>query len=94
MTLTGTAQWGFQVRLGDLFTDEQMPFEQKRDTVVERLRAAGVAEDVRLDRFAKEDFERLVSDLALAPDAEEFDRVLDDLFDWGDDDKRMWIQTF
>ena len=100
MTVTGSAQWAFKVELGDLFNSADADeysgagFEKVRDESVKRLRAAGVADDSRLDQYDRDEFDRLVDDLGSADDRDEFNRVLDDLFDWADTDKRMWLQTF
>ena len=100
MTVTGTAEWAFKVELGDLFGSEDAEeysgprFEKVRDESVKRLRAAGVGDDARLHSRYRDEFDILVVDLAASDNRDEFNRVLDDLFDWADADKRMWIQTF
>jgi hypothetical protein len=83
-----TGKWDYIVTVGDLadaYRDGELTFEETRDGFVERLRASGIK-----DR----DFEHIVNDLETSPDMDEADFALDDLYDWGDFDKRLWFQTF
>ena len=84
------AYWQNRVDLSDLWEsfdeDDPASFEFTRDQVVDRLRQLPFAGDF--------DFDSIVYDLESSPDLEEFNRVLDDLYDFGDVGHRLWIGTF
>lgn len=81
------SNWDYTLRLGDMFHDENMSFEQRRDEIVRRIRAS---------RFWDEDDGELVttvSDLSAAWDVDEFDQFWDKFYDWADWN-RVWVETF
>jgi hypothetical protein len=83
-----TGQWDHVVKAGDLFRafeDGVTTFEETRDAVVVLL---------RMEHIGDEDFTGIVADLESAADEGEFNAALDDLWDWGDTDKRLWFEAF
>jgi hypothetical protein len=78
--------WKKKVQLGDVFRNEDMTFEARRDAIVERLK--------KLSYYhSDEEFRGLVDELAEAVDHEDFDWVWEDIYNWSDRDKRLWIET-
>jgi hypothetical protein len=77
-------QWRKEVRLKDVFHDDEMAFEEKRDVIVRRLKKAFLG---------NEEAEEVISDLSYADDVEEFDDIWDVLYDIADRE-RVWISTF
>jgi len=80
--------WKYQVHVGDLFAafeEGKASFEETRNGVVERLRDTGIEDD--------SSFDDVVDGITFADDVDEFDRALDDLYDWADDNA-LWFQTF
>lgn len=78
------AQWLKQVDLKDVFHDDEMPFEEKRDIIVRRLKKAFLGH---------EEANEILLDLATADDVDEFDEYWDALYDIADRE-RVWISTF
>jgi hypothetical protein len=84
----GLPSWDRKIRLGDIFRNESMTFEQRRDAIVARLRASAWL-------GSKDEFDNLVEavdGLAHAEDAEEFDGWWDEIYDIADEE-RVWIET-
>lgn len=84
----GQPVWDRKISVRDVFRNEAMIFEQRRDAIVNRLRTSGW--------FAGRDmFDELataVEGLAGSDDAEEFDGWWDEIYDIADCD-RVWIET-
>jgi hypothetical protein len=81
----GLPVWAKVIRLGDVWRDEALSYEQRRDVIVERLNASGwPAEDYLV--------EQLVFDISETVDAEEFDDCWGELLDRADL-ARVWIDT-
>lgn len=82
-----TNTWLLTVNLADVFRNEELTFEERRDAIVQRIRASGwiTEDDYSLDN--------LVEELGDAEDTDEFDAVWDVLYDHADAD-RVWIATF
>lgn len=81
------AHWEYKLRLKDIWHDEDMPFEEKRDEIVRRINAS---------RFWTEDDYHLtcaVDGLESAVDLDDFDDAWNDFYDWADD-VRVWVETF
>ncbi len=79
--------WTLTINVADVFHNDDLTFEQIRDTVVQRIRASGwIGED---DHTLGD----LVDELGDAADTDEFDAVWDVLYDHADAD-RVWIATF
>lgn len=79
----GLPVWDKTVHLGDVWRDETLTYEQRRDVIVARLNASGwPAEDILV--------ERLVLDISETIDKEEFDDCWGELLDRADL-ARVWI---
>jgi hypothetical protein len=85
----GKPIWDRKIRLGDVFHNDAMTFEQIRDTTVKRIRASGWLEG--RDEF--DDLMLAVEELAEAEDVKHFDMVWSAIYDEADYD-RVWIETF
>ncbi|MHC4180735.1 MAG: hypothetical protein ACYSWU_24815 [Planctomycetota bacterium] len=85
-------QWLHTLPLKDIWTwwetaKEQSHPQELGRRVAERIRKQPWFEDYdELDDFAGQ-FE-------LVEDIDEFDDVLEELYDWADVDKRCWVKTF
>lgn len=81
----GLPVWAKEVYLGDVWRDEALSYEQRRDVIVERLHTSGwPAEDYLV--------EQLVLDISQTVDVEEFDDCWAELLDRADL-ARVWIDT-
>jgi hypothetical protein len=79
--------WLHKVRLKDVFHNDDLSFEERRDETVRRFNL------VRRHHFPEDlDLELLLEELAEAPDPDEFDIVWDSIYDWCDD-YRVWVET-
>jgi len=83
----GMPVWALRVNLADVFRAGDLPYAERRDTIVDRLRASAWLR--QLDE--PDPVAELVDDLAQARDEEEFDLVFDLLYDYADAD-RVWIR--
>ncbi len=83
--------WTHEINLADIWRDENRTFEEKRDTIVARLRTSPWIAD--RDRSGFDELGEVVANLAAARDVEEFDVWWNDLYDHADRD-RVWIATF
>jgi hypothetical protein len=85
----GKPSWAHKVNLADVFHNDDLTFEQKRDMIVRRIRATAwfksYAEGDELPMFVEE--------LADAADPSGFDPAWDCIYDIADAD-RVWIGTF
>lgn len=79
-------KWDRKIYVGDIFHNDDIPFELKRDSIVKRLRSM-----VRPRK--DEDFVCLIEDLEVTEDEDEFDDVWNDIYDWADEN-RVWIETW
>lgn len=77
--------WRMTVHLIDVFHNQAMTYEQRRDAIIERLRRQWVPSDGG-------PLDRTVEDLADAIDVEEFDDVWSEILDRADVD-RVWLAT-
>lgn len=85
----GLPIWDRRINLKDVFRNEDMTFEQRRDVIVRRIKRSPWYTE-------QEDYSHLhdvVIDLEEADDAEEFDSAWDEMYDLADID-RVWIATF
>ena len=78
--------WDSQINLGDLFHNDDLTFEQRRDGIVARVRAT---------RWARDSYTvtELLDELGDTTDVDEFDEVWNLIYDEADYD-RVWIATF
>lgn len=82
------ATWNFAVDLADVYADHDRPFEQRRDEIVRRIRAA--------DFYDPQDIvlRSLVADVADTVSFADFNRHFDYLRMWGDQEHvRVWFET-
>lgn len=84
--------WKAKLRIGDVFHNDGLSFEQRRDAIVRRFRALLQAGDVSQDSFGLS-ISELVDELAETENPDEFDWVWDEIYDWADTE-RVWIETF
>jgi hypothetical protein len=81
-------RWTYTIMLGDVWRDENLTFEKRRDVITDRLRSSTWVTHAGPDS----DLAVLVEDLAETPDVEEFDALWNELYDYADTD-RAWIDT-
>jgi hypothetical protein len=84
----GKPSWEHVLKLADVFHNDHLTFEQKRDTIVARIRASAWYKGYDPTGELPE----AVEDLADAEDVPAFDDVWDALYDLADAD-RVWIET-
>jgi hypothetical protein len=77
--------WAHTLDIKDIFHDDAKEFEEKRDEIVRRIRAAAF--------YDEEEIGYLVTDLAEADDVEDFDYYWNNFYDWADY-ARVWVATF
>jgi hypothetical protein len=96
MTLTSNrpwaAKWQYKLNVADVFHDEDKPFEEIRDAVVERIKRAPFYE-AEPTTPAMDDLWCLVDELADTDTQSYFDMVWSAFYDWCDVDKRVWVET-
>ena len=97
----GKPTWTATLRLGDLFHNEDLTFEAKRDGIVARTRRlpqVTQAQDVidnhpeSDDYYNAEDLINILEELADTKDVPEFDGVFSAFYDWADI-ARVWVET-
>ena len=87
--MAGLPSWAHKINLADVFHNDDLTFEQKRDTIVRRIRATAWFESY--DEF--DALPQFVEELADAEDTASFDAPWDEIYDIADAD-RVWIATF
>ncbi len=82
----GLPVWDRRVDVRDVFRNENLTFEQRRDAIVRRIRNSGwtIEPGSTLDH--------VVEELGDTEDTDEFDAVWDVIYDYADTD-RVWIET-
>lgn len=80
------AVWLYTLRIKDVFYNEDMSFEEKRDEIVKRIKAS--------DFWDSDDHTlvNVVSGLAESVDTEKFDGWWNTFYDYADH-YRVWVQT-
>jgi hypothetical protein len=78
-----------KVRLKDFWNEEDMPFKEKRDRFVQRVKASGWLEKSE----QAEELECLLGEIGDTETVDDFDWVLGLIYDIADYD-RIWIETF
>lgn len=78
--------WYKTINLADVFHNDALTYEAKRDEIVKRVRESGW--------FTEYDYDLvdLVNMLAEAPTENDFDYFWNELYDYADLD-RVWIET-
>jgi len=84
----GKPSWAHKINLRDVFHNDDLTFEQKRDAIVARIRATTWFK--QYDEF--DDLPQFVEELADAEDKYAFNDVLGEIYDIADAD-RVWIAT-
>jgi hypothetical protein len=79
-------RWNHRLHLGDIFHNDDLTFEAKRDEIVRRIKAA------RWYREGGYTIESIVEELAAAEDAAAFDDAWGLFYDWCDGE-RVWVET-
>jgi hypothetical protein len=86
----GKPIWAETLRLGDVFHNDDMPFIERRDAIVARIKATRWykgADPLEFDGLVD-----IVENLATEGAVEDFDYWWDELYDLADRD-RIWIET-
>ena len=78
------AVWHETLNLRDVFHNDDMEFEVKRDEIVKRITSLRL-----LDATA----EQIAEALGDAEDEDEFDEYWSEFYDWADS-VRVWVATF
>ena len=87
------AQWKNRLNLGDIFQDDDMPLEEKRDVIVARIKASGwYRREIKRDDCC--DLFYIVDELADVDSDDYFNVVWNALYDWCDVDKRVWLDVW
>lgn len=84
----GRPVWDRRVSLADVFHNEDMTFEARRDAIVARIRASAWFKSYG----SGDELHLFVEELADAADGDEFDGPWDCIYDIADID-RVWIAT-
>lgn len=79
-------KWDHTLKLADVFHNDALSFEQRRDKIVRRIRAAKFYDP---ESYALPD---LVEELSETTDADDFDQAWDAFYDWADV-HRVWVST-
>lgn len=82
------SRWAYRVELADVFNNEDLTYEQRRDAIVRRMRKGSW---MRLD--AADDLTCLLDELEEAEDEVAFDSVWSWVYDWADA-HRLWIDVW
>lgn len=84
----GKPAWDRKVKLGAVFHNEELTFEERRDAIVKIIRDSPWFKDYD----EGDELPQYVEELADAADADEFDSTWDAVYDIADAD-RVWIET-
>lgn len=84
----GLPHWKHTIKLGDIWRNEDLGFEERRDRVVARLRRSPWLRD----RDEVDPLLEIVEHLAHAEDFDEFNDWWDEIYDAADIE-RVWIDT-
>jgi hypothetical protein len=79
--------WQEQIDLYEPLTNDALPFKERRDTIVARIKASRW--------FANDDGDLAIQleDLANAEDKDDFDEAWESIYDLADSD-RVWLNAF
>lgn len=80
--------WEYRIRLGDVWKNDELTFEQQRNAIVKRFKGS------RWYRTTGDgsDLHDLVEELADAEDVDDYDEAWKYIYDLADQD-RAWIET-
>lgn len=82
-------KWKHKLNLGDVFHNEDLEFEEIRDTVVVRLKRSSFYREVTSERI---DFVDLVDELGGTETVGQFDFIWNSIYDYADA-YDCWIST-
>ena len=85
----GEPSWAHKINLRGVFHNDELTFEQKRDTTVRRIRATTWFKDYG----EYDELPQLVEELSETESVHDFDVVFDCIYDIADAD-HVWIATF
>lgn len=88
-------KWKNYVELSDIFeTYEEgvSDFDEHKDLIVQRLLHSS-NKFVLISKYDRENLKDLIDELAGTEDLSEFNDCLDLIYDWGDVDHKLWINT-
>lgn len=85
----GKPIWDRKISLADVFHNDELAFDRRRDAIVARLRASAWLKE----RDESDHLVLLVEELSEVEDADAFNEVWSDVYDEADYD-RVWIETF
>jgi hypothetical protein len=80
--------WNHKLQLGDVFHNEALTIEQKRNEIVHRIKVSNF-----YDEENDGELWEIVDELSGVQDVDEFDAVWDRFYDWADY-ARVWVETF
>ena len=83
--------WKHQLKLGDVFHNDDMTFDARRDAIVARIRATGWYKRTVAGEDGYE-LTDIVDDLADTKGADTFDEIWSNFYDWCDEN-RVWVET-
>lgn len=81
------ARWRYTLDLVDVWKNDDLTLEQRRDEIVQRIRSA-----LFWDEY-DDDLVLLVDELSEVGDDGYFDHVWNAFYDWADDND-VWVATF
>lgn len=84
------AKWNYKLKLKDIFHDETLTFEQRRDEIVKRIRSAPF---FHADDPICELSDYILDNLSIAATPNDFDYEWDEFYNWCDAN-RVWVETF
>jgi hypothetical protein len=82
--------WRYRLDVSDVFHDDGRTFEERRDIIVARIKAAPFYESRWGDWDLLVD---IVDRLADSPEGDTFDEAWSEFYDWADYAHRVWIAT-
>lgn len=84
--------WKNKIYLSDIWKNEDLAFEQRRDAIVQRIKESRWYEDRDTDGF--DDLGMYVEDLAYSQDYDEFNDYWAAIYDEADRDHSCWIDLY
>jgi len=82
--------WKCKLRIADLWNNDDLPFTEKRDRIVARIKRLPMYDPEGGDQ---EELWWIVDELGDVEDADEFDTVWDAFYDWADAE-RVWVEIW
>lgn len=79
-------KWKYRLELTDIWRDDSMTFEERRDAIVARIQNAPFYDETEWELPC------IVSGLATADEPDWFDDCWDTFYDWADEHS-VWVNT-